>query len=179
MRCHAAGVCSFSFNPLPTRHHRRRHCLSAPPAAHFLTRRAILHLRFTPLLHPRAQAPHPLSPPLSPTRHLEPPPVPSKPDRPTLIDLLISTIVLYLRALPRPFLALPLPRHENRGERDTRSYGRLLHFLFYSFETFRVAATLVAPQFTVALAVLSSYRGFRYSRTTCCHGRLKIRIGRN
>jgi len=99
MRCHAAGVCSFSFSPSkppPTRQPATTRHL--PPLLR-ISSPTVLHLpRFNPLasIHERKLLAKP-----SAKSHLTPrapPPVPSKPDRPTLIDLLISTIVLYLPA---------------------------------------------------------------------------------
>lgn len=150
MRCHAAGVCSFSFNPSSPARHRCRPAVTAIPPSTTLPHSTChtLDLRFAPLLHPLAQAPRSLNPPLSPIRHFEPPPVPSKPDRPTLIDLLISTIVLYLpaRTSSSPTfslfyisfsLSIRLPRAEEGAIlRVTNDFYHVPPFFFLSLQDF-------------------------------------------
>lgn len=123
MRCHAAGVCSFSFSSSLTRHPSSPTCMP-----HFTS------LHFNPLTPSASSSPAKPSAKSYPTLR-EPPPLPSKPDRPTLIDLLISTIVLYLPIYPY------FPSSFLRGGRDTFAViSTTSMFFYFFFSTFPVMA---------------------------------------
>lgn len=103
------GRLLFLLQPLPTRHHRFHSTLPAHPSPSSYTSSSDLHLRFNPLASSASASSSPAKPSAKsyPTPRTTPGTL-SKPDRPTLIDLLISTIVLYLATCAHFLLVLHL-----------------------------------------------------------------------